>query len=362
MKKLLLSSFFLSAIGFSTSAQISVGQWDVALPGNVLLQAHDTLKPMTPGSINPGSAGANQVWSFSTLGAHVVDTLTTTNPNWLPNGSTFPNANLAIMNSSDGSEIYLNNNASGLYIEGFYGDPFGIGAMAISYDSVEQLAKFTDTFNTTFQNTAYAEFEFSFTQIPGVDSLQVRHYVNKNIATDGWGTITTPLGSNISCLRHSGLVVTIDSIFAHPIGPPGWIHLGAPYSPNVDSSWHFSWWGSGKGFAILEFDSTAGDTIRNINFLKAMPSPGGIQEAAVAGTMSVYPNPAVDIITFEFKSNEINSVDVFDLFGNKIAALPVNKTNKIVFNAQQLSAGTYLYRSADANGKMMGKGLFEVIK
>ena len=112
----------------------------------------------------------------------------------------------------------------------------------------------------------------------------------------------------------------------------------------------------------MEFDSTAGDTIRNITWLKTLPVIGGVNEVAVAAAVSVYPNPASSQINFEIKNGEANSIEVFDLYGNKIASLAVNKNNKITFSTQQLASGTYLYRSADATGKMLGRGKFDVIR
>jgi hypothetical protein len=361
MKKLLLSSSILLT-AFMSNAQISVGQWDVALPMTLIQVGHDSLVTDSAGWINPGPAGANQTWNFSTLTAHTVDTLTFTNPNWLPNASTFPNANLAIINP-DGSETYLRNDATGLYVEGGYGDPFGVGAMAIGYSNSEQLFKWTDTYGTTFTDTGIATGEFPFSNpfLPTVDSARFKHMVIKTITTDGWGNITIPMGT-YPCLRHSGMVLTIDSVWLHDFTVPGWFDVSGQFIPIRDSAWHFSWWGNGKGYALMEFDSTAGDTIRNLAFLNASPVIGSVHDASATLSMTTaYPNPAVNEIYFDVKTSGAASVEIFDLFGNKITSLALNNS-KATYNTQQLSAGTYLYRSLDSSGKMTGKGMFEVMK
>ncbi len=360
MKKTLLSSALITVTGMASFGQISIGQWDVALPGKVLHQANDTLSSLTSGYISPGSAGASQTWNFSALGAHVVDTMTFTSPLWLPNGSSFPNANLAILNSSDGSELYLQRNATGLFVEGAYGDPFGQGAMAVPFNPAEQLIKFTDTYNTSFQNTSSAQGQFALTALPGVDSVRFKHTVNKDVLTDGWGNITTPLGTYAS-LRHKGRVITSDTVWLHVIAPPQWVDAGPPYT-TTDTTWHFSWWASGVGFPLLEFDSTHADTIRNVVWLKTAPFIGGINETANASGVASYPNPAVDQIHFEINNQDISFVELFDLSGKKILSLPAKNSRTITYNTESLSGGTYFYRAIDASGTMLGRGKFEVRK
>lgn len=363
MKKIYLSSALLGASLFA-SAQITVSQWDVVMPGKQIIQARDTLKENNPGAINPGPAGANQTWNFSTLGAHVIDTLTATNPNWLANGPQFPGSNLALVNFSDGSEFYLDNKATGMWAIGFYGDPIGVGTMTVKYDDSEQLAKFNDTYGTTFQDTALAEIEFAFSQLPGVDSIKVKHMVFKDFLTDGWGNITTPAGTYPS-LRHRGRVISVDSIFAHPIGPPQWVHIGAPYSPTVDTVWHFTWWGNKTantlGFPILEFDSARADSIRNITWLQATII-GGVNDAAAALSIrNVYPNPSADVINFEITNADVSAIEFFNLAGKKIDAISVNgKTAS--YNASHLTSGIYFYRAVDAGGNTLSKGKIEVVR
>lgn len=362
MKKLYFFSVFLSVSLFAF-AQITVTQWDVIMPGKQIIRARDTVKENNPGMINPGFGGANQTWNFSTLGAHMLDTLIATNPNWLPNGPQFSGSNLALI-STDGTEFYLNNHATGLWAIGFYGDPIGMGPMAIKYQNSERLAKFNDTYGNTFKDTAIAEIEFPFNQLPGVDSIKIKHTVFKDVVTDGWGNITTPAGTYPS-LRHRGQVITIDSIFAHPIGPPQWVHMGPPYSPTIDTVWRFEWWGkmtaNALGFPILEFDSARGDSIRNIIWLKATVI-GDVNEPSVSVSIAnVYPNPSAEAIYFEIENTSITTIEFFDLSGRKIDAIEVN-ARTVSYNTSRLSGGIYFYRAINQNGTTLSKGKIEVIR
>ena len=341
-------------------SQITVTNGDVAGVGKQLIVAHDTI---IPNSYNPGPSGANKTWNFSTLAAHTIDTLTFTNPAWLTNGSKFPNANLAIMNSTDGSEIYLNNLAAGLFIEGIYGNPTGTGAMAIKFNPTEQLASFVDTFNNSFQNNSKLQFSFPFTitQFPTVDSARIKRTTKKDVKTDGYGSLITPLGTYNS-LRHRGKVVHIDSVFLHNSSPLGWFPAPVPYDVNIDSLWHFSWWANGTGYSLLEFDSTHADTIRNIQWLKVLPVTGGVHETSSINGLTVFPNPTEKELYFEIKNTEITSIEIFDLSGNRIYFMPAKQSNIITYHAEGLSSGTYFYRSIDVHGNTLNQGKFDVVK
>ena len=211
MKKLLLISGFSFSV-LATFAQISIYPGDVASPGKVIFKAEDTTTILTIGAINPGPACANKTWNFSMLKADVKDTLTFTNPNWLPHGVDFPNSNLAFITASDSSQTYLENKASGLFADGTYGNTFGQGIMTLKFNPTEQFLKFTDTYNVSFQNKSGIVTELPFTQFPGVDSVRVRHVAEKDVLTDAWGSITTPIGTFPS-LRHREKIISTDSIF-----------------------------------------------------------------------------------------------------------------------------------------------------
>ena len=362
MKKHLL--FFSSFIAFSLNAQLYITKWDVAQVGNIMTVAHDTLKPLTTGAINPGPAGLNKTWNFSTLIAHTTDTLTVTNPNWLPYSSNFPNANIAIVNSTDSSQIYLNDATTGLFVEGAYGNPTGQGTMAIPFNPAEQIIAFVDTFNTHFVNVSKIQFEFPFsiTQLPTVDSARVKRTTTKDVLTDGLGNITTPLGT-FNSLRHRGMVVNLDSVFLHNSAPSGWFPAPAPYDVMIDTLWHFSWWTNGAGNALLEFDSTKADTIRNINWLKSLPVLGSVHETSVANGLNIYPNPAVSQINFEINTPAISSLEIFDLSGRKITSLPANKSKNIItYNVDVLPSGTYFYNAINTKGNSLKRGVFNVVK
>jgi len=327
-KTILLFSFFGAGIIIS-NAQITITQADVAGVGKFLLQAKDTIKTFTPGSINPGTAGANQTWNFSTLLSDTVDTLTFTNPAWTAQGSNFPNANLAVINSSDGSITYVEKTATGLFADGAYTNPMGQGFMAVTINPKEELISFANTYNSSFKDTSKLSIKVANSQIAGVDSLMMKEVKYKDIKTDGWGHVITPLG-NYTSLRQRGPVTTIDSIFAHPINSTVWIHVGAPYSPTVSTVWHFSWWANGVGFPLVEFDSTAADTIRNITWLKTLPVIGGINEASLLSTVNSYPNPSAGQFVVYGLPSTVYSLNIYNVVGECVFQTTSNRKEETI--------------------------------
>jgi hypothetical protein len=63
-------------------------------------------------------------------------------------------------------------------------------------------------------------------------------------------------------------------------------------------------------------------------------------------TVSVYPNPAVNILTFNF-NEEVQSIKVYSITGNLVA----KSTSKEV-NVAELAEGTYVYNVLTKSGKV----------
>ena len=80
----------------------------------------------------------------------------------------------------------------------------------------------------------------------------------------------------------------------------------------------------------------------------SLVEPGIISSAPEIGkinTVSVYPNPAEDVIHF---SKSIDNVSIININGQTIMA--VEKQGLKSLNIQQLEPGVYFLKSADDNG------------
>ena len=341
MKKALLLLNILS-FGYILYAQkITITQSDIAPIGKYIFIASDTLKTLQPGSINPGPSGENQVWNYTTLESHSIDTVNFVTPSSTPYASYFPSSNTAIQYSKSGMIAYIQNISSSLVIDGSYVD-FGLGGTVVDMIPDEKLISYPDSFKASFQNTSLIDVVVPFAG-GIVDSIRYKSITTKNSKTDGWGKIVTPKGS-FKCLRHKDQIAKLDSIWMHlASSPPVWMPLGAP---TKDTTWHFSWWANGTGFPILEFDSTHADTIKNINWLKSLPVIIGIDEPALAeNAITIYPVPSSGLITLESKKQPINDVEVFNVQGESVyleKSLNADKRKEI--DLSSLTNGIYFLR------------------
>jgi hypothetical protein len=188
-----------------------------------------------------------------------------------------------------------------------------------------------------------------------VDSVRVKQIVDQNSKTDGWGNITTPLGTYAS-IRHRNMQITTDTVWIHYLGT--WMAV----QNTLDTAYHFSWWAKNVGYALLEFDSLKADTVRNISWLKVVPFAGAVNAISSLNSLHIYPNPTTSQINFELKNPEITSIEIFDLAGNRIAIMPANKNDIVTYNAENLSSGTYFFRTANAEGETLNRGKFDVVK
>lgn len=90
--------------------------------------------------------------------------------------------------------------------------------------------------------------------------------------------------------------------------------------------------------------------------------PSALQEVADQINVSVYPNPASDLITI---STDINTEGfrayICDISGKIVSANNLDG-QKTTINVSEFAAGTYIYRIADAQGNILKQNRFNVVK
>jgi hypothetical protein len=103
-----------------------------------------------------------------------------------------------------------------------------------------------------------------------------------------------------------------DSILALPIFPPVWQLV----SVTIDTTHSYSWLGKGGKLAIAEmtFDSLGAPKI-----FKWTELPGigvGLEESEMDEAISIFPNPANEVINLKLTKNINNSSGIFYLYNN----------------------------------------------
>jgi hypothetical protein len=352
-KSLLCIAAFITASALS--AQITITQSDIAPLYSQIRQANDT----TPG-VTEGNSGANQTYNLTGLNNQREDTLVFTLPQFTPYGSDFPNANMAVINSNNGtpSYSYLLNTSSSLNIEGQASDPFGTGTIPISFDDNEVFITFPSTYNTSFVDTAKTYRQFFVGQtIPPlgyIDSARVHTHVYKTSVVDGWGPCTTPLNT-FNALRQNVKRVQYDTIDIYTSG--FWI---PEVYTSMDSSRIYSYWANGVGYPVAQLvDYQDLGTIISATWIPALPQIIGVPEFANNINMNVYPNPSAETVTFSSNGSKVAIINILDINGRIIRT--ANVTSDLTsINISDLASGMYFYQALDTHGAIRDSGKINV--
>lgn len=177
---------------------------------------------------------------------------------------------------------------------------------------------------------------------------------------DGWGTITTPHGTE-NCLRIITTQYSIDTIKGTITLP----FVGAtPFSfgfPNYVRS--YQWLTITEKIPYFEVSgnlTTLGVfTPTQAKYRDFKQSLTGIEEHNQLNTISVYPNPSNGDITLFFNNEFFGTIEITDIQGNLVKSETVNASfaNKIgeKINLEGLAKGTYMLNAITNKGKQSVK-------
>ncbi|NVK64683.1 MAG: T9SS type A sorting domain-containing protein [Flavobacteriales bacterium] len=154
-------------------------------------------------------------------------------------------------------------------------------------DTIETRYKFPANFGDVYSSRGYSNLDMN----PIFDAIWIQ-YRQRNSNIDGWGQITTPFGTfDALRIRHS--IQEQDSVYIGQFG--NWISLPIPPS-NI-----YEWWTNGQLEPILRINTSdigGTETVTNIEYRDNYdPALAGIDE--LFEELSVYPNPAQDILNVE---------------------------------------------------------------
>lgn len=353
MKKNLL--FVASLLTATTlSAQITVLNSHVAPIGSIIPQAYDTL----PSGLTPGSAGANQTWNYANINEHEVDTMTFTNPAWTPNGGDFPAANIAaVVSNQDGDAyVYIDRSSSGLVTIGQAVDFFGTGSpVSIPLNPNQVIINFPANYLDTYSGTSGFDVTMDGSTL-NIDSIRLKQVMDRAYTIDGWGSITTPIGT-YDALRIELTETSIDSSWGMIAG------VWQFFEESVETSNTYDWWtaDASVGFPVLTMDVDGNGNAEAISYLKALPTPDGVAEGVDGSKISIYPNPTSNLVNFVVESDNAHSIEVYDVTGQLIETQQIQRL-ATTFDMSNATAGVYLYVLKGANGQALHTGKFSVVK
>ncbi len=318
MKKKLLN---LMAGCMALIGSVSIAQPTLTATGiNPVLS--ESLTYFNANYVSPGSSGASQTWNLSTMSGTSGGLITIVTPASTTNGSNFSSSTVAAENVSSGTDSYYKTSATALQNSGI-----DAGGTLITYSNFEDYLHFPFSFSNSYTDTWAAQF-FSGYQFWRTGATTV--------TADSYGTLITPNGTYTNVMRTHFVQVYQDS--AYP---------GFPYVITYNNDQYF-WYKEGVHLPIA--------AVYNLTSSSGGPYTGGYYRSGAVGinevqnyisSSSVFPNPAVDIVTINIELTENKKIDV-KLFNSLGQQMEVNETsdgfqglNTIQLNVATLPVGIY---------------------
>ncbi|OFY25611.1 MAG: hypothetical protein A2275_05930 [Bacteroidetes bacterium RIFOXYA12_FULL_35_11] len=336
-------------LAFIVNAQITITESDVLTIGESNISAVDTL-PSRISAISPGSAGANQTWTFTTVVQIYNDTVEAVNPTGIPYASSYPNANIVVNTRFNNfpSHYYLKKDANDLFVYGISADVANTQSLTnVPFTPGFSLIKFPSTYNSTFTDNykSYLQMPAPPNQL-NADSIKRNAHTNRVSLVDTYGSLTTPTGTFPNTIRQKVTEITIDTMWAK-IPIVGWYQI----STSNDTIVTYSWWAQEIGMPVCEIEHYPHVT-PTTNQVKWYIDPASyIAQENLSQSSFVYPNPASDeIIVTMLDSNKEYVISIFDMLGKEIKKKIILNENLVKLNTDNMPNGLYMLNIIE-NGK-----------
>lgn len=352
MKKI---TFYLVAfvlLSFTANSQITITLADMPTIGITITEATDTVCS----NVSIGNSGANQVWNFTNIANHDQETSSWVNPTTLPGSSNFPTAQIAITKPGS-QDSYVRGSSTSFEMLGIHGDISGMGTTYGNFNPPYKYFQFPTNYQTSFSGNYSFYFSIPYPN-PPIDSLKLTFNATYSTVVDAWGTASTPIYSNVPCLRQKMYSVTAINSFIHNTLTGTWLPTGNP--AEYDTSLNYIWLSNLQKFTLASIETTPTGTVINATYLLSTGSIGVNENSNVKTNIDIFPNPANEYITVSgITKNAI--ILVFDSNG-KLLTNRILKTFKNTLNVSDYNNGMYFYQVVDLDGRLLNKGKFSVIR
>ncbi|MCC6818157.1 MAG: T9SS type A sorting domain-containing protein [Bacteroidia bacterium] len=357
MKKILLIVSF--ALTLSSNAQITLEHVHIVPTGRIYVQTTDN----TPRKLT--ASGSNMVWDFSMLNANVKDTTRTGMPTWYKGHTNFTSSNYAYITNSDTSTVnFAELNNSSFYSNGSYSSTDN---SLLIFQLRMKLFNFPCTYNDNFSHSVlYPGLALeigmdidSTGPLPKIDSLRISTRYNKRVDIDGWGKLTTPIGT-FDVLRHNSKNVVDQVVMINTNG--SWIiasqaivnyfNLVLP-QPDTLNSVLFMTNSGAYGVPLLSYAYRNKDTTAKMTWLFTQPSKSSINKLHQEA-LSIYPNPATNLLYVEY-ANFNGQIQLIDCLGRELYSDTFSQNTSL--SLEDYPKGVYFVRLTNEFGETIGKQL-----
>jgi hypothetical protein len=280
--------------------------------------------------------GPNAVWDYSNLIAGFSTTNQYLSPAGKPGSSNFPDANLCTQSSTSGSSPgygYIINSNTAFSFDGGYNNT-AAGATVSQYAPNMDLYRFPFTLNSTFtQPLGGTTSSGSFTYY---------REGSQTVTCDGFGTLTTALGTFQNVLRIKTIQIYTDSLNSNGIIDVNNYNI-------VNYSWASA---ESKGIPLLSIVSFTLDNTPPTLFGSLSATPALAINEIPSLQFSLFPNPASEIVNIQLPENIKGDfqAEIYTITGSLVQSNSGNSKNTSLFqfSTSTLLAGTYFVRLKNA--------------
>jgi hypothetical protein len=336
MKKQFLLFFIMSS--FFAKAQITIQSSDMPLIGDTL-----RFSQTSAAGLDVQTTGANTTWDFSQLvstgqGIDEFKSSASVNPSY----SLFFGLNsfgLKVIDSigfgplsfRDIYDFYKTSNTqfraegrgvsfNGIPVPSFYSDKDEIYQFPLSFGDID-----STTFDVTFS-------------IPGTVTL--RQYGSRVNYVDGWGRITTPLGT-FDALRVRTIIYRTDSVVLTQL----------PFPIAIKSvNYEIKWLAKNQKVPVLQINGVRQQNQNNINWTNAkyrdIPRIFLSKEENDLTKINLYPNPSKSLFIIN-NLKGVTRLEVFDITGKLLMTENINQSYHQF--GENLKSGIYFVRISRYN-------------
>lgn len=335
MKKIILSIF--SCIGLAASAQTITEGSHAPMNGDPLFSTYQCDST----GITPGGTGTGQTWDFSAHVPHLstiktFSTLTSANAAYNP-------ADVSVSSGSTNTNYYR----SATTKLNYYGGDITVSGinLNVKYATPAIVMLYPMSLNSATTSVTSGTVVSAFT---GTFSG------NCSVIADASGTLTLPAKTFNNVLR----VVTSQTLTAPSLFNTLVNLVTYDYYCTSDTI-------KAPIFSINTStisSSVGGTSTQTITTLLKDYNIVGVKEVQTSKIeLSVFPNPATNLVNFSTSSLEATKVHAVDLTG-KIIATETMEMGKAKLNTSNLASGVYMYQVVDKDNQVLTTGKFNVNK
>lgn len=285
----------------------------------------------TLGSFDPGTAGGGQSWDFSDVQSTISAGVIGVNPASTPFADDFPEATIAFRDNDTSLETYnyWQLTSSEMFVLGMGTDP-GPNQTINHYPDPRKIMQYPFAFNDTYTDNYFYAYP---------SAIMLLHRRGTITATaDAWGSVKTPASTYSSTLRIKQERVYTDSV---------WNNGGDLMSVTTHSETDYEWYTATSHYPVLHIQVTeAGSSLSYSSLV------GGIEDNPLLSQISIYPNPADDIINVRLTDGISDKIEIalVSQMGQQLTQLTETGNHQFSADISGLAPGVYFIRIKSSSG------------